>query len=803
MLPSTVTIIKVTNVLTPYIIRICEIKHYNEKLNSINKKLFKKKEIFKTIKKNSEPKIGDAVIVYNKLHTTFDFPGWLSRGHICNIGNLKDTYNIFLSDHGICVVLKKEDFVICSTDIITEEYLSFTAGLYNVLPADVKYDFSMHNETLTILDEWSTSAIEYTKELINASDTIYFDYLVSDQYGRYYGEFYLNIKNNIICLSEILVLNHYAVYLDKELLQFIKNPMNKKLDRKIINNEIIFYLNISKMLSNNNKEKEKKESFINKMKFEKDKYYEFKKNKERVLIYGEDKYECLNSTLDAKFPAEIHKIWKSLIQSSKPRKIQSYIWPAIKKGLDIITIGTAKSGKTTGYAFAICGLLATNANLPQGINPSVLILCSSSSEVLEVNFLCTEFLQNYEKIRSIAAINGKSERSLVAEMFNGCQILISTPRFLVRFMNRNEKLINFKNLQYLILDGGDIILNKYYDSVNHLFKKYNIISNRELKNKMLQIIITAAHWTPQLKKVAFILMDNPCICIASFLEAAIFKSVHINIYVINSKKKNEKLLDLLSNGYSYIRTIIICTNTDEAEKLYNFLQKHIEILLAHGNMNFFQLQDIKQCWNVCISGSYPILICTDDILSDIDITNVTWLIHYSIPLHSKTQFNFRFSTLIENLQMENCNCKVTIMMDENNDIQFLHVMKIMQRMNVTIPQNILENIKFITNALEKKKENYPICDNIKSWGFCNKQVSCAFRHKIISKIDIPLTNIQINDKVKFRVVSILDATHVSARIISYIKFDTLEEIEFPNTQYMLISRSIQEYYSCAKNRNVK
>lgn len=68
------------------------------------------------------------------------------------------------------------------------------------------------------------------------------------------------------------------------------------------------------------------------------------------------------------------------------------------------------------------------------------------------------------------------------------------------------------------------------------------------------------------------------------------------------------------------------------------------------NIFYFNI-DIKQCWNVCISGSYPILICTDDILSDIDITNVTWLIHYSIPLHSKTQFNFRFSTLIENLQM--------------------------------------------------------------------------------------------------------------------------------------------------------
>lgn len=53
-----------------------------------------------------------------------------------------------------------------------------------------------------------------------------------------------------------------------------------------------------------------------------------------------------------------------------------------------------------------------------------------------------------------------------AEMLNGCQILVSTPRFLSRFMDQNKKLLNFENLQYLILDDGDIILDKYYDSVN-------------------------------------------------------------------------------------------------------------------------------------------------------------------------------------------------------------------------------------------------------------------------------------------------------------------------------------------------
>lgn len=51
--------------------------------------------------------------------------------------------------------------------------------------------------------------------------------------------------------------------------------------------------------------------------------------------------------------------------------------------------------------------------LPQGINPSALILCSSSSKALEVNSLCMEFVESYKTIRCVAAINGKPERSLV------------------------------------------------------------------------------------------------------------------------------------------------------------------------------------------------------------------------------------------------------------------------------------------------------------------------------------------------------------------------------------------------------
>lgn len=49
---------------------------------------------------------------------------------------------------------------------------------------------------------------------------------------------------------------------------------------------------------------------------------------------------------------------------------------------------------------------------------------------------------------------------------NGCQILVTTPRYLVRFLNKNKGSLLFDRLSYLILDNADVILDKYYNSVS-------------------------------------------------------------------------------------------------------------------------------------------------------------------------------------------------------------------------------------------------------------------------------------------------------------------------------------------------
>jgi len=53
-----------------------------------------------------------------------------------------------------------------------------------------------------------------------------------------------------------------------------------------------------------------------------------------------------------------------------------------------------------------------------------------------------------------------------ALIYNGCQILVTTPRYLVRFLNENKGLLSFDRLCCLVLDNADVILNKYYKSVS-------------------------------------------------------------------------------------------------------------------------------------------------------------------------------------------------------------------------------------------------------------------------------------------------------------------------------------------------
>jgi len=55
--------------------------------------------------------------------------------------------------------------------------------------------------------------------------------------------------------------------------------------------------------------------------------------------------------------------WNESIKSSRPRKLQSYMWPAINSGLNVVAIGSSQCGKTSGCVMAVCGQIAMRQNV--------------------------------------------------------------------------------------------------------------------------------------------------------------------------------------------------------------------------------------------------------------------------------------------------------------------------------------------------------------------------------------------------------------------------------------------------------
>lgn len=57
--------------------------------------------------------------------------------------------------------------------------------------------------------------------MLQAAKTVYYDHLITDEKnGREYGEFYLVINDfDVISLSEALVINYYAIYMERGIYQ--------------------------------------------------------------------------------------------------------------------------------------------------------------------------------------------------------------------------------------------------------------------------------------------------------------------------------------------------------------------------------------------------------------------------------------------------------------------------------------------------------------------------------------------------------------------------------------------------------
>ncbi|XP_046735938.1 putative ATP-dependent RNA helicase TDRD12 isoform X2 [Diprion similis] len=806
-IPSTAESVKVTNAINPFHIRIRRTENYAAEIVRLEKKLHRiAKANLQKYGDHLRPQIGDLVIIDNRGSFNAELPGWCCRGIVGSFNTNNTKYRVFLPDHGIALEFWMEELKILPPASISDDFLTSSIGINDILP------ITAGDEIACVSEFWSNSAIEFTKKIIGASTQTYFDCLSFDKYGNKFGELYLIVDNEIVVLSEALIYNQFATAINADLIEIIGNTdissrVSVESSPVKTTKETTSELHRKNLDTFDHNKRRNKNNAVYPHAFNgSPKGNSCVNSNHEILVCSEILCEQLTSVAEAGFPEKIHKTLRSM-KFVRPMRLQEYVWPAIFKGLNVVAVNSPGSGKTFSYLVPITSLVAANEIYPKlsGVNgPLTIILCVSSCDVFHVHEKCKRILKEYPQIRMLTAFNGMPEKNLVIQLYNGCEILISTPPCLKRLIKNNRKLLNLKRLSHVVFDGADVILDRYRESLEEIFKVIKKVQNGHCKlpgSMPLQLITIARHWTPAMRTLTEAFIEDPYVCIGSYMEAVIYAASSPMFIMKPKEEKAAKVVDLLGAKWRMLKTVIVCTTPHEARELSQFLKSaSIDILIVHDEMIFTHIQGIRESWMVKVSGMYSVLVCTDQVLSDLNIRDAELLIHYSLASNTKTQFFYRFSTLANNFssqtrEQDRPKPRFIMIADESNDAQLYAIINIMRRLGIAMKPEIEAYCEQIFISMEMAKTDHQLCENLKAFGCCPWRDACTSRHCIVPEIDEPSTQIKAGDYVKFVITSIHSANHYSARVVEYTKANTNERVIFSFEELAKLSIELQNHYA--------
>ena len=88
-----------------------------------------------------------------------------------------------------------------------------------------------------------------------------------------------------------------------------------------------------------------------------------------------------------------------------------------------------------------------------------------------------------------------NEKAHAVEITNGCHILVTTPKSLLRMLDPNNNITSFERCQHLVFERADGCFEKFHDQIKEIMKIYLKLSN----GNPTQIIVSSDEWSEAVK----------------------------------------------------------------------------------------------------------------------------------------------------------------------------------------------------------------------------------------------------------------------------------------------------------------
>jgi ATP-dependent RNA helicase RhlE len=324
---------------------------------------------------------------------------------------------------------------------------------------------------------------------------------------------------------------------------------------------------------------------------------------------------------DSTLTFEFFKLNKQLLQAveeagySKPTPIQEKAIPLALSGHDVLGIAQTGTGKTAAYVLP----LLMKVKYAQGLHPRALILAPTRELVMQIEEAVINF-GKYTDLRYVCLYGGLGPKTQIEKIQQGVDIIISTPG---RFMDLYRKGEIFtKEIKTMILDEADKMLDMgFMPQIRAILeiipvKRQNLLFSATFGSKVERLSQEFLEF-PERVEVA------PQASTAETIQ-------QVKYDVPNIKTKINLLLHLLEDE-NLSRVIIFTKSRKNAESVFNYLERKklgdLRVIHANKGQNtrINSMEDFK-------AGNVRILVATDVAARGLDISMVSHVINFDVPL---------------------------------------------------------------------------------------------------------------------------------------------------------------------------
>jgi len=302
-----------------------------------------------------------------------------------------------------------------------------------------------------------------------------------------------------------------------------------------------------------------------------------------------------------------------------PTEIQSQVIPAAIKGEDIIGCAQTGTGKTAAFVLPILNRLShEKANTKKVVKS--LIITPTRELAVQIETAVHSY-GRFLDISTLAVYGGVNIKGQLNALRRGVDIVVATPGRLMDHMQRRS--IDLKHIEVLVLDEADRMLDMGF--IKDVQKIVGALPQKR------QTLFFSATVSPKIKVLARGILKSPKMIQIGRPRNPI-ETITQHIYPVRKEQKMDLLLHMLNNSQMY--SVLVFSRTKHGADKINRRLKAAGIVSAVIHSGRTQSQRLL-AMDGFKRGKYQVMVATDVAARGIDVTGISHVINYDVPVYAE------------------------------------------------------------------------------------------------------------------------------------------------------------------------